>query len=177
MLALQGCLAAAQSRVHGQEERVLDAGHVATSNVGLVEDAGAMNGGEATQPVRDQGCRCGQGLLGERPNRWRRLKLDAQGTCGRFLGLPSGVVHVLIRRPTASCSALHQAGQEGWPDHPAARLPDQERPQGLAPGLRASSGLAHGLRPSTEVHAGTEAAGCRTLRRKRTLPIPNCASR
>ena len=57
---------------------------------------------------------------------------------GRFLGLLQGVVHVLVRRSTASCSALHQAGQAGWTDHPPAWLSDEERAQGLVSGVRAA---------------------------------------
>jgi IS5 family transposase len=55
--------------------------------------------------------------------------------CGRFLGLPSGVVHVFIRGSTSSSSALHQAGQASWLDHPPAWLSNQECAQILVSGL------------------------------------------
>src|SRR5688572_1745524 len=58
--------------------------------------------------------------------------------CGRELGLPSGVVHVFIRRSAPSREALYQAGQTSPSDHSSARLPDEERTQGLASEIRAA---------------------------------------
>ena len=51
--------------------------------------------------------------------------------CGRFPGLPEGVVHVFVRGLASSRAALHQAGQADWLDHPSARLPDEERAEAL----------------------------------------------
>ena len=46
------------------------------------------------------------------------------------------VVHVLIRGSRSSGQALHRAGQTHRGDHPSAGLPDEERSQELASGIR-----------------------------------------
>lgn len=83
-----------------------------------------------------------------------------KGRCGRFLGLPEGVDHVFVRRSTTSGSVLHQAGQAGWTHHPPARLSDEERPQGMASGVRATPRFASSLHAHAEVFADAAEAGC-----------------
>src|SRR5450755_620786 len=98
---------------------------------------------EGTSPSRASRC----AATGNEVPRWDVAAGRTLTTrrCGRFLGLPIGVVHVFVRGSTASCPALHQAGQAGWTHHPPARLSDEECAQGLASGVRATPRLASGL--------------------------------
>ena len=49
----EGSLQVAKHRVHGQEVRILDAGRSTASDVWLVQDACALEDGEAAQAVGD----------------------------------------------------------------------------------------------------------------------------
>ena len=60
------------------------------------------------------------------------------GGCGRNLGLPYGVGHVLVRGANPRGAALHQAREASGPDYSSARIPDEERTQKLACGVRAA---------------------------------------
>ena len=65
--ACQRGLQVAQDGVYGEKRRVLGARRAAAGNVRLVQDAGALDDGEAPQAIGDQGGRSGQRGRGEGP--------------------------------------------------------------------------------------------------------------
>jgi hypothetical protein len=102
--------------------------------------------------------------------RANRQALSRSDGCGRNLGLPGEVVHVLIRGSSSSRAALHQARQTSRRDHSSTRLPDEERSR-AGIGNTSSALTCRWPRPPTEILTATEGTGCRTLPGARSLPL------
>ena len=124
--ASQRSLDVAHGRVHGKEGRVLGAGCAATSDVRLVQDAGALYDSEAAQAVGDQGSRSGQRRGSKGLNRVFGKGALRQAHQDRLTGL--GGLHRshegdLVGRTAAGLAALDLTTQVGVVDlDPACQL-------------------------------------------------------